>query len=93
MEDMVRKKVHWLQTEEGKKKMSRLMKKRWRKKKKTATSSKAETLIKKKVGKQAMTMRVDQYVRVAKIAVAAEEVPALMQAVKDAVFFNMWGGK
>ena len=88
---MEEKKVHWLQTAEGKKRMSRLMKKRWRKKK--ITSSKAETLIKKKVGKQAMTMRVDQYVRVAKIAVAANEVPALMQAMKDAVFMHMWGGK
>ena len=90
---MKEKKVHWLQTPEGKKRMSRIQKRKWREKKKTATSSKAETLIKKKVGKQAMTMRVDQYVRVAKIAVAANEVPVLMQAMKDAVFMHMWGGK
>jgi hypothetical protein len=82
-------KVHWLQTPEGKKKMSRIQKKKWREKRAT---SKAETLVKKKVGKEAGVNRAAMYDRVAKVAVASGEVENLMKTVSHVMFLNMIGG-
>ena len=85
-------KVHWTQTPEGKAKMARAQKKSWRTRRQ---GSKAETIVKKKVGKKVGPNRMAQYERIAKMAVAAAEVPKLMQVLSSAVFMDRWmgGGK
>lgn len=84
------KKVHWTQSPEGKAKMARAQKKSWRTRR---TSSKAETIVKKKVGAKAMPDRTHLYARAVETAVAAKEVPVLMAALGKAVLLAMMGGK
>lgn len=89
---METKKMHWTQTPEGKMKMARAQEKSWKTRR---SSSKAERLIKKKVGKTAGPNRAAMYERIAKMAAAAGEIPQLCQAVSHAMFMEMWmgGGK
>lgn len=92
MKEKEMKKVHWTQTEEGKRKMAAAQKKSWRTRR---SKSKAETLIKKKVGKKAVPDRAHLYARAVETAVVAGEVPKLMQALSHACFMDRWmgGGK
>jgi hypothetical protein len=86
------KKVHWLSTPEGKKRMSLIQKKRWREKyleRHAARTSKAETVVKKTVGKKAGTNRTAIYSRAVTAAIESEEVDVLMRMLGNAVLLEV----
>jgi hypothetical protein len=79
---------HWMKTEAGKKRMSRIQKKAWKKRR---AESKAETLVKK--AKANGKPDADVYAQAVQRAISRKEIPKLMSMLAHSVLMEMMGGR